>query len=156
MIKTNTIRILDSFDIDYEIITYNENLVDGESIAEALKEDKYSVFKTLVTKGSDKNYYVFCIPVNTTLDLKRAAIVAKCKSIEMIHQKELLPLTGYIHGGCSPIGMKKKFVTFINDTAQIFENIYISGGKVGIQLKINPYILCDFINATFADVVTRY
>ena len=156
MIKTNAIRILDSFDIDYEIITYNENLVDGESIAEALKEDKDSVFKTLVTKGSDKNYYVFCIPVNMTLDLKRAAIVAKCKSIEMIHQKELLPLTGYIHGGCSPIGMKKKFVTFINDTAQIFENVYISGGKVGIQLKINPYILCDFINATFADVVTKY
>ena len=155
MIKTNAIRILDSFNIYYEIINYNENLVDGESIAETLKEDKDSVFKTLVTKGSDRNYYVFCIPVNMTLDLKRAAIVANCKSIEMIHQKELLPLTGYIHGGCSPIGMKKKFVTFINDTAQIFDNIYISGGKVGIQLKINPHILCDFINASFADVVTK-
>ncbi len=149
MIKTNAMRILDLNKIPYQEISYDDKLTDAISIASILNEDINRVFKTLVTTCvKNKKYYVFVIPASKELDLKKAAIVSNEKNIEMIHQKELLPLTGYIHGGCSPIGMKKQFKTFIDDSINDFDSIYISGGKVGLQIKIDTTSLIHFINAT--------
>lgn len=122
-------------------------------IAEALGEDVRTVFKTLVTESDKKEHFVFVIPVAETLDLKAAARTVGVKSVAMIKQKELLPLTGYIHGGCSPVGMKKPFKTVIHKTAENLEEFYVSAGIVGRQIKINPQTLCDFINAQFADII---
>src|SRR5574344_585138 len=132
-IKTNVMRLLDEALISYEPKYYDSSITNGEEVALTLNEDKDSVFKTLVTTDNKHNYFVFVVPVNATLDLKKAAQAIKAKSIELNAKKELLPLTGYIHGGCSPIGMKKKFITVINDTASIFDYIFVSGGKVGVQ-----------------------
>lgn len=149
MIKTNAMRILDLNKIPYQEISYDDKLTDAISIASILNEDINQVFKTLVTTCvKSKKYYVFVIPASKELDLKKAASVSNEKNIEMIHQKELLPLTGYIHGGCSPIGMKKQFKTFIDDSINDFDSIYISGGKVGLQIKIDTTSLIHFINAT--------
>ena len=123
MEKTNVMRLLDAASISYKIHCYDKNVTDGVSVAHLCEENEDQVFKTLVTIGNDKNHYVFCIPVNSTLDLKKGAKVVGVKNIEMIPQKELLPLTGYVHGGCSPIGMKKPFKTVINDTALLFDYI---------------------------------
>lgn len=153
MEKTNVMRILDAAKIDYTPHEYFKDLTDGEKIALILGEDKERVFKTLVTRGSDKNYYVFCVPVSQSLNLKKAAKAVGVKSIAMIHLKELLPLTGYVHGGCSPIGMNKKFKTIINDTAILFETIFVSAGKVGFQIELDPNSLKDFINADFVDII---
>ncbi|VEU83137.1 Cys-tRNA(Pro) deacylase [Acholeplasma hippikon] len=153
MEKTNVMRLLDAAKIEYIPHEYSKDVTDGEKIAKMLGEDLDSVFKTLVTRGHDKNYYVFCVPVSEQLDLKKAAKAVGVKSIEMIPQKELLPLTGYIHGGCSPIGMKKKFKTIINDTAILFDHIYVSAGKVGYQIELNSYHLKDYIEAQFIDII---
>ncbi|MBQ4182297.1 MAG: aminoacyl-tRNA deacylase, partial [Bacilli bacterium] len=126
MDKTNVMRLLDAAKIEYVEKTYDAELTDGESIAKILGEDPECVLKTLVTVSDKKEYFVFCVPVNGTLNLKEAAKAVGAKSIAMIHQKELLPLTGYVHGGCSPIGLKKPFPVTIDETAQLFDRVYVS------------------------------
>lgn len=150
--KTNVMRILDKNKIPYTGFEYSAELTEGILIAEALGEEKRSVFKTLVTESSAGEHFVFVIPVAETLDLKAAARAVGVKSVSMLKQKNLLPLTGYIHGGCSPIGMKKPFPTVIDSSARDLEEFYVSAGKVGRQIKINPRILCEFIKAEFADI----
>lgn len=139
--KTNVMRILDAAKIEYKSHCYlDSGAVSGTEVADALGEDYDSVFKTLVTVGKSGEHYVFAIPVDKELDLKKAAVAAGEKSISMVKSKELLSLTGYIHGGCSPIGMKKYFRTFFDETAMLFDTIFFSAGKIGYQVEISP---CD-------------
>lgn len=145
-------RLLDVAEIPYSAYEYDKTVTDGVSVAKLLNEDENSVFKTLVTLASTGEHFVFVIPVNTTLNLKKGAKAVKVKSVEMIKQKELLPLTGYIHGGCSPIGMKKPFTTVIDETAILFEEICVSAGRVGKQVKLSPIALCDYVHASFEDL----
>lgn len=152
MEKTNVMRLLDAAKIEYKALDYDKSITDGQTIAKILNEDKQQCFKTLVTRSNTKEYFVFCIPVANTLNLKKAAKAVNVKSIELILQKELLPLTGYIHGGCSPIGMKKQFHTVIDETAILFDTIFISAGKVGYQIEISPIELSNYIHANFIDV----
>nr|WP_297763481.1 Cys-tRNA(Pro) deacylase [uncultured Butyrivibrio sp.] len=153
--KTNVMRVLDGKKIQYESHTYEQDAtLTGEEIAGILGEDAKKVFKTLVTQGKSGAYYVFVVPVQAELDLKKAAKAAGEKAVSMIKQKELLPLTGYVHGGCSPIGMKKQFPTFIHETAAGFEKIFVSGGKVGYQIEVAPGDIVSLIRATFADIVS--
>lgn len=153
--KTNVMRVLDGKKIQYESHTYQQDAtLTGEEIAEILGEDAKKVFKTLVTQGKSGAYYVFVVPVQAELDLKKAAKAAGEKAVSMIKQKELLPLTGYVHGGCSPIGMKKQFPTFIHETAEGFEKIFVSGGKVGYQIEVAPGDIVSLIRAIFADIVS--
>ncbi|MBQ2746482.1 MAG: Cys-tRNA(Pro) deacylase [Clostridia bacterium] len=153
MEKTNVMRILDQKKIKYTPYEYNADIVDGVSIATALNEPIERVFKTLVTVSNTGTNFVFCVPVAETLDLKKAAKVVNAKSISMIKQKELLPLTGYIHGGCSPIGMKKPFKTVIHISAQNFKTFFVSAGRVGRQIEIEPTQLAALIRADFADII---
>ena len=151
---TNVMRLLDKNKIPYSSRTYMPNpAMTGEDIAVLLNEEPSHVFKTLVTQGRSNSYYVFVVPVNQELDLKKAAKVANEKSIAMIKQKELLPLTGYIHGGCSPIGMKKHFPTFIHETAMNYETIFVSAGRVGCQIELKPADLIAVAKCTVADIV---
>lgn len=153
MEKTLVMKILDQNKINYKIHDYiNSNLVDAVSVANFLNENPSKVFKTLVTVGKSKNHYVFLVPSNKTLDLKKASKVVDEKNIELIHQKELLPLTGYIHGGCSPIGMKKTFPTVIDSSAASFDTIFISGGKIGYQIEISPNDLIPLIKGKLFDI----
>jgi Cys-tRNA(Pro)/Cys-tRNA(Cys) deacylase len=135
--KTNAMRLFDAAQICYKIHTYDteDGLIDGNSVAEKCGQNPDRVFKTLVTVGHSGEHYVFVVPVNSNLDLKKAAKAVKEKSIEMIRQKDLLALTGYVHGGCSPFGMKKQFFTVFEETAQLFDTIIVSGGKVGCQIE---------------------
>ena len=136
--KTNVMRILDQKKIPYTSHNYlNTGAVSGTEVAEALGEDPDMVFKTLVTVGKSKTNYVFVVPVNKELNLKKAAQSVGEKSIEMIRSKELLPLTGYIHGGCSPIGMKKQFATTIDSSAENYGRIIFSAGKIGYQVEVS-------------------
>ena len=151
--KTNVMRVLESKGIPFVSHTYEPDATKtGEEIAAILGEDPDSVFKTLVTRGKTGQYYVFVIPVSEELDLKKAAKAAQEKSIEMIRQKELLPLTGYVHGGCSPIGMKRSFTTFIHETAILYDTICVSAGKVGFQIELAPDDLAETVGCGFADV----
>ena len=151
--KTNVMRVLDGKRISYESHTYEPDAaMSGEEIAGILGEDPDKVFKTLVTRGKSGAYYVFVVPVKAELDLKKAARTAGEKSIDMIKQKELLPLTGYVHGGCSPIGMKKQFPTFIHETASGYERIFVSAGKVGFQIELAPDDLISVTGAGIADI----
>lgn len=151
--KTNVMRVLDAKKITYVSHIYNQDSkMSGEDIASILGENPSQVFKTLVTQGKTGNYYVFVIPVTEELDLKKAAKAANEKSISMIKQKELLPLTGYIHGGCSPIGMKKQFPTFIHKTALNYNKIFVSAGKLGHQIEIAPTDLINITNCVSAEV----
>ncbi|MBE5946487.1 MAG: Cys-tRNA(Pro) deacylase [Lachnospiraceae bacterium] len=135
--KTNVMRILEQHKINYESYDYsNTDALSGVEVAKALGEDPNQVFKTLVTIGNSKNYYVFMIPVHKELNLKEAAKSVSEKNIAMIKSKELLPLTGYIHGGCSPIGMKKQFKTVIDSSAENLNTIIFSGGKIGFQVEV--------------------
>ncbi len=152
MEKTNVSRLLDINNIEYEMHEYNETVTDGVEVAKLVNKPAEMVFKTLVTVVGVKDYRVFVVPVSTTLDLKKAAKAASVKSVEMLKQKELLGLTGYIHGGCSPIGMKKPFKTFIDETAILFDKICVSAGKVGRQIEISPLKLSEFISAEFKDL----
>lgn len=152
MQKTNAMRMLDRAKIQYEVFEYDENLTSGELVAEALDEDKEMVFKTLVTE-SDRDYFVFVVPVAETLDLKKCAKAAKVKSVSMLKQKDLFDLTGYIHGGCSPVGMKKQFKTFIHRTARDLEFFFISGGRVGAQVKLAPDELKKIIDFEYEDLI---
>ena len=153
MEKTNVMRILDKQGIKYNVYLYDNNLTDGKLVAKACEKDGQQVFKTLVTVGSDLGHYVFVIPVEESLDLKKAARSVGVKSVSMLKQKDLLPLTGYVHGGCSPIGMKKRFVTVINDTATLFDTICFSGGKIGVQIEADPTTIAQFVGAKFDDLL---
>lgn len=152
--KTNAIRILDQQKIAYETLTYiaEDGAVDGISVAAKIGENVEQVFKTLVATNAKGSYFVFVIPVACELDLKAAAKVAKEKKIEMIAVKDLLPLTGYIRGGCSPVGMKKLFPTFIEHTAKEYEQIIISAGKIGLQIKLAPEALSQITKGQFAQL----
>lgn len=152
MEKTNVMRLLDAAKISYVARSYNPEITDGKLVADAVGQERERVFKTLVAVSNTAEKLVFVIPVSTTLDLKKAAKAAGVKSVEMLPQAELLPLTGYVHGGCSPIGMKKPFKTVIDETAQLFEAIYVSGGRPGLQIEIAPETLAAIINAEFADL----
>lgn len=152
--KTNVMRVLDSKKIKYESYSYEPDAtMTGEEIAALLGEDAAMVFKTLVTQGKSGAYYVFVVPVKEELDLKKAAKAAGEKSISMIKQKELLGLTGYVHGGCSPIGMKKQFPTFVHETAKDYEHIFVSAGKVGFQVELAPEDLKSVVRYTEADII---
>lgn len=151
--KTNVMRILDRKKIDYKSHCYaDSDAVSGTDVAEALEEDPNQVFKTLVTVGHTNANYVFLIPVCKELDLKKAAEAVGEKSISMIKSKELLPLTGYIHGGCSPIGMKKPFKTVIDQTASDFETIIFSAGKIGYQVELSLDDLKKVLNFDLAEI----
>lgn len=152
--KTNVMRVLDGKKIPYESHTYKPDAtMTGEEIAAILGEDSEKVFKTLVTQGKSGAYYVFVVPVKEELDLKKAAKACGEKSVNMIKQKELLPLTGYVHGGCSPIGMKKQFPTFIHETAAGFDKLFVSAGKVGYQIELAPGDLIAVAGCKIADIV---
>ncbi|MBR0091595.1 MAG: Cys-tRNA(Pro) deacylase [Lachnospiraceae bacterium] len=154
MEKTNVIRLLEQKKIPYTAHTYEADATKtGEEIAALLNEDAERVFKTLVAQGKSGAYYVFVIPVNAELDLKKAALASGEKSVSMIRQKELLSLTGYVHGGCSPIGMKKQFPTFFHETASGFEKIYFSAGKVGYQVEVSPEDLKNILRFEMAELV---
>lgn len=153
MNKTNAIRLLDVKKIKYELFFYpTDGNIDAMSVAKYLNEDPLQVFKTLVTVSNSNVNYVFVVPGNSELDLKKAAKLVGEKSIEMIPQKNLLPLTGYIHGGCSPIGMKKLFKTVIDETAKNYETIFVSAGKVGVQVRIDPDELIGVVNGEYGEI----
>ena len=152
--KTNCMRILDSKKIAYTAHSYEaEPSLTGEQIAVLLGEDTSQVFKTLVTVGKPQRYYVFIIPVNRELNLRKAAAAAGEKSVSMIPQKELLPLTGYVHGGCSPIGMKKRFPSWIDASALSLDRIFVSAGRVGCQAELAPADLIRAAELAAADLV---
>ena len=154
--KTNVMRTLEQKKIPYTAYTYPHEegvAVDGVTVAESLGQDPARVFKTLVTRGASGGYYVFDIPVGATLDLKKAAKAVGEKSVAMLHQKELLPLTGYVHGGCSPVGMKKQFPTVFHETALEGDMIMVSAGKIGYQVACRPADLIALVRGTTADVV---
>lgn len=151
--KTNVMRVLDQKKIPYRHHCYiDTGAVAGTEVAKILGEDPDKVFKTLVTVGASKRYYVFVVPVEKELDLKKAAKAVGEKNIEMIKSKELLPLTGYIHGGCSPIGMKKFFTTTIDESARNFDTIMFSAGKIGYQVELSPSDLAKVIRFEYAQI----
>ena len=154
MIKTNAMRMLTAAKIPFEVLEYevDENDLSGIHIAEQLQFPPEKMFKTLVAKGDKTGPLVFCIPVAEEINLRLAASVTGNKKIEMIHVKDLLKTTGYIRGGCSPVGMKKQFPTAIDETATLFDKIYVSAGVRGAMLGINPNELVAYIGAKFADV----
>ena len=154
--KTNVMRTLDQKKIPYTAHTYDpDGPIDGVSVAAALGQDPAHVFKTLVTKGASGGYYVFDIPVAENLDLKKAARAVGEKSVAMLPQKELLGLTGYVHGGCSPVGMKKQFPTVVEQSLREKPFIYVSGGKRGLQLKLAPGDLVQAAGAMWGDVLAK-
>lgn len=151
--KTNAVRILDRNKIKYELINYEcDEFVDGLHTAEATGAPVEQSYKTLVMQGKSKKYYVFVIPIAREVDLKAAARAVDEKSIEMIHVKDLTAITGYVRGGCSPLGMKKAFPTIIDASAQQYEDIYVSGGRIGTSIRLNPEDLAHVVNASFASV----
>ncbi len=150
--KTNVMRVFDAAGVKYEHYSFDAKQKSGAEAARETGADPASVFKTLVTVGRSGEHYVFMIPVPAELDLKLAAAAAGEKSISMIKEKELLPLTGYVHGGCSPVGMKKQFRTFIDESAEAFDRIYFSGGKVGRQVSLDPRELEKVIRIERADL----
>ena len=156
--KTNVMRVLEQKKIAYSAHTYPHEegvAVDGVTVAKSMGFDPASVFKTLVARGAKGQFYVFDVPVAANLDLKKAAKAVGEKSIEMIHQKELLPLTGYVHGGCSPVGMKKLFPTVIDKTAEDLETMIVSAGKIGYQVELAPHDLAALVRAKFADIIAE-
>ncbi|MDE6407133.1 MAG: Cys-tRNA(Pro) deacylase [Anaeroplasmataceae bacterium] len=156
MEKTNVMRILDQKKIPYEAFEYPHEegiCVDGVKVAELLGQNKEEVFKTLVTIGHSMHYYVFVIPVQVELDLKKAAKAVKEKSVELIPVKDLFGITGYIRGGCSPIGMRKQFTTTLHETAKSLSHIIFSAGKIGYQIKMNPLDLTKVIRVEFIDII---
>lgn len=154
MSKTNAVRILESMKIDFDTVEYqsNDDEIDAISVANKINADPEIVFKTLVSVGDKSGPCVFVIPGNFELNLKKAAFVSGNKKVELIKLKELQPLTGYIRGGCSPIGMKKLFPTYIDETALLNDYIYCSAGIRGMQLKIKPGDLCEVVEGNFADI----
>lgn len=154
MEKTNVMRILEQKKIKYNSYEYEhtDKCVDGNTVASILNQDPNKVFKTLVTVGKTKNYYVFVIPVASELDFKKAASAVNEKSIEMIAVKDITTITGYVRGGCSPIGMKKQYKTVLDETAKNFDTIIFSAGKIGYQVEIAPKDLVKLINCRLFDI----
>lgn len=155
--KTNVARLLDKAKIKYELVPYvvDETDLSATHIADQLGENIGQVFKTLVLVGDKTKYIVCVVPGDMEVDLKKAAKASGNKKVEMLHMKELLPVTGYIRGGCSPIGMKKAFPTYFHSTCMDFEYIYVSAGMRGLQLKINPKELVDYVRADIADIAVK-
>lgn len=153
-IKTNAMRILDSKKISYKEYMYESDPdhIDGVSVAAKLNQNPKQVFKTLVTVSPKKEYFVFVVPVEKELDLKKCAKSVNAKSVEMIHVKDINKITGYIRGGCSPIGMKKQFTTVFEETCLNFDTIIFSGGKIGFQIEVNPNDVIKMLNAKVADI----
>ena len=156
--KTNAMRILDSKKIEYNMYTYevDENHIDGISVAQKLNQDEKMVFKTLVAQGASKNFYVFVIPVAESLDMKKAAKSVGEKSVEMIHVKDINSITGYIRGGCTPLGMKKQFPTVVDSSAEKYDKIIISGGRIGSQIILNPQDLVKVVRGKFDNIVAQH
>ena len=154
MEKTNVLRLLDNAGIPYRALEYSgeDGKIDALSIAEKTGIPPEQCFKTLVTENPAHDHFVFVMPATSGLDLKKAAKVSGSKSIAMILQKTLLPLTGYIHGGCSPIGMKKQFPTVFHETVILFDTICVSAGKIGAQVEVAPQALLDLLGAGTADI----
>ncbi len=153
--KTNVMRVLESKKVGYFAHSYEADpTLTGEDIAQILGEDPGKVFKTLVTQGRSGAYYVFVVPVTEELDLKKAAKASGEKAVSMIKQKELLPLTGYVHGGCSPVGMKKPFPVFLHETAETYDRIFVSAGKVGFQIELSPQDLIAVTGGRLADIAS--
>ena len=153
--KTNVMRILDQKKVPYTPHTYPHEegvAVDGVTVAKSMGQDPEAVFKTLVARGASNALYVFDIPVADSLDLKKAARAVGEKSVAMLHQKELLPLTGYVHGECSPVGMKKQYPTVFDETAEILDTITVSAGKIGYQVELSPADLIALVGGTTADL----
>ena len=152
--KTNVMRVLDQKRIPYTPHAYpvGDAAPDGVTVARLLGQNPDAVFKTLVAKGACGGYYVFGIPVAATLDLKKAARAVGEKSVSMLPSKELLPLTGYVHGGCSPVGMKKQYPTVFDETAELFDTICVSAGKIGFQVELDPAALMGLVGAFTADL----
>lgn len=157
MQKTNVMRMLDKAKIAYTTVTYevDESDLSGTHIADCTKMNPDTVFKTLVAKGDKNGYCVFCIPCALEVDLKKAAKITGDKKVEFLHLKDLLPTTGYIRGGCSPIGMKKRFPTFIHEIAQKYDSISVSGGMRGLQVILSPTALAEFVGAKFANLTVE-
>jgi Cys-tRNA(Pro)/Cys-tRNA(Cys) deacylase len=155
MKKTNVVRLLDAKFISYELIEYevDETDLSATTLAKKIGEDIEQIFKTLVLRGDKTGVFVCVIPGNAEVDLKKAAKISGNKNCAMVHQKELLPLTGYIRGGCSPLGMKKPFPTYIHETCQLFDHIFVSAGQRGLQLKINPEDLIKVTGSVVCDLV---
>ena len=153
-VKTNAVRILERNKVSYELLTYEcDEFIDGLHTAEKTGAPVEQSYKTLVMQGKSKKYYVFVIPIDREVDLKTAARAVQEKSVEMIPVKELTNITGYVRGGCSPLGMKKQFPTVIDATARAFDQIYVSGGRIGTTIKVNPQDLAKVVNAEFADII---
>ena len=154
--KTNVMRVLEQKGVAYTPHTYpTDGSIDGASVAGYLGQDPECVFKTLVARGASGGYYVFDIPVEDTLDLKKAARAVGEKSVAMLPQKELLPLTGYVHGGCSPVGMKKQFPTVFHETAESLSRVAVSAGKIGYQVVCDPKDLMALLRAAAADIIVE-
>lgn len=155
MKKTNAARILDSKSINYELVEYevDEKDLSATTLAKKIGENIEQIFKTLILRGDKTGVFVCVIPGNAGVDLKKAAKVSGNKNSEMVQQKELLPLTGYIRGGCSPLGMKKPFPTYIDETCQLFDYIFVSAGQRGLQFKINPEDLIKITGSVVCDLV---
>ncbi|MDY3715060.1 MAG: Cys-tRNA(Pro) deacylase [Blautia sp.] len=154
--KTNAMRILERNKIPYETISYEcDEFIDGLHTAEKTGTPVEQTFKTLVAQGKSKEYYVLVIPIAEEVDLKAAARILGEKSIEMIHVKDITKITGYVRGGCSPLGMKKLYPTIIQESAQQFDTIYVSGGRIGSTILVNPNALAQVVNAKFADFTEK-
>lgn len=156
-IKTNAVRILDRNKINYELLTYEcDEFIDGLHTAEKTGAPVEQTYKTLVMQGKSKKYYVFVIPIAEEVDLKAAARSVGEKSVEMIHVKDITAITGYVRGGCSPLGMKKQFPTVIDSTAEAFDQMYVSGGRIGTSVRLNPKDLARVVRAEFADIIAKH
>lgn len=156
MHKTNAMRMLDSHKVAYDVVEYShkkDDPVDGISVASSLNEETDHVYKTLVTQAASREYLVFLIPVDQELDLKKCARAAGVKSLEMLPLKDLTKVTGYVRGGCSPLGMKKKFRTFAQKQMETLDRVYVSGGKIGMQIHLAPADLARAAEIQFADLI---
>ena len=155
-VKTNAMRFLEQKKIPYTMNTYEcDEFVDGITVAEKLGQDPALTFKTLVAKGKSGNYYCFLLPVAMELDLKKAAKSVGEKSVELLHVKDINAVTGYVRGGCTPIGMKKQFMTVIHSSAEALQEFYISGGRIGTQIKLSPSALVNAIRGKFDDILQQ-
>lgn len=153
-IKTNAMRILEKNNIQFQVNTYEcEEFIDGLTVAKHNGQNPDKSYKTLVTEGKSKNYYVFVIPIAEELDLKKAAKAVGEKSVEMIHVKDINKITGYIRGGCTPLGMKKQYVTVVDSSAEKWDSIIISGGRIGSQIILNPNDLVKVVNGKFEEII---
>jgi len=155
-VKTNAMRILDKLKIQYDHQSYeSDGFIDGLETADQLDLPYELVYKTLVAVGKSEEYFIFVIPIAEELDMKKAARSVDEKSVAMIHVKDLNRITGYVRGGCTSIGMKKQYKTIISDTAKGLDEIYVSGGKIGSQLKLSPDDLCKAVNAVYGDIIMK-